>query len=360
MEEQNCNQESVNTDTSAKRQIHRPIFKGNATEYFRIWIVNTFLTILTLGIYTPWAKVRNRQYLYANTFIDGHNFDYLAKPFGLFKGYLILFVGLMLYIGSDFIKPGLGILVGFIGYCTIPYLIYKSLRFKAHNTSMRNIRMRFAGTLNRCFEVYLEYPIAVAITLGIATPWWAFEKKKYFFSNLCYGDKQASFYGTSKVFWGIYLKFAGLAILTMLAFGILTSLTMTPLLFGNPEQISLVDSIITALSFIPFAALIVLQQYLYARTNNYCWNYTKLGRITFKSNLRARDLIWIRFSNILAIIFSLGLLTPWAEIRRTRYLLDHLQLSSTEPLDTFAASIEAEETALGEAASDFFDLEFGL
>ena len=33
-------------------------FVGTGSEYFRIWIVNLLLTIVTLGIYSAWAKVR--------------------------------------------------------------------------------------------------------------------------------------------------------------------------------------------------------------------------------------------------------------------------------------------------------------
>jgi uncharacterized membrane protein YjgN (DUF898 family) len=38
-------------------------FRGTGGEYFRIWIVNLLLTILTLGIYSAWAKVRQLRYL---------------------------------------------------------------------------------------------------------------------------------------------------------------------------------------------------------------------------------------------------------------------------------------------------------
>ncbi|HYP18040.1 MAG TPA: DUF898 family protein, partial [Opitutus sp.] len=43
------------------------IFHGSVREYFRIWIVNTLLTILTLGVFSAWAKVRKRRYLRGNT-----------------------------------------------------------------------------------------------------------------------------------------------------------------------------------------------------------------------------------------------------------------------------------------------------
>jgi uncharacterized membrane protein YjgN (DUF898 family) len=33
-------------------------FRGRTDEYFRIWIVNIALTIVTLGIFSAWAKVR--------------------------------------------------------------------------------------------------------------------------------------------------------------------------------------------------------------------------------------------------------------------------------------------------------------
>ncbi len=33
-------------------------FTASGSEYFRIWIVNLLLTVLTLSLYYPWAKVR--------------------------------------------------------------------------------------------------------------------------------------------------------------------------------------------------------------------------------------------------------------------------------------------------------------
>ena len=85
--------------------ILKPQFSGRAGEYFRIWIVNTFLTILTCGIYGAWAKVRTRRYFYAHTSIDGHAFDYLANPVAILKGNIIVGAGLILYSSADFAGP---------------------------------------------------------------------------------------------------------------------------------------------------------------------------------------------------------------------------------------------------------------
>ncbi|MFT6387486.1 MAG: hypothetical protein ACJAUP_000857 [Cellvibrionaceae bacterium] len=39
-------------------------FEGKGFEYFKIWMVNILLTIVTLGLYYPWAKVRHLRYFY--------------------------------------------------------------------------------------------------------------------------------------------------------------------------------------------------------------------------------------------------------------------------------------------------------
>src|SRR5947207_8247898 len=64
-------------------------FSASTSEYFRIWIVNLALTIVTLGIYSAWAKVRKRRYLYSHTLIGGEGFEYRAKPWPILKGRLI-------------------------------------------------------------------------------------------------------------------------------------------------------------------------------------------------------------------------------------------------------------------------------
>jgi uncharacterized membrane protein YjgN (DUF898 family) len=56
--------------------LHRFEFRGSAGEFFRIWIVNVALILITLGIYSAWAKVRTRRYFYGNTFVAGNAFDY--------------------------------------------------------------------------------------------------------------------------------------------------------------------------------------------------------------------------------------------------------------------------------------------
>lgn len=48
------------------------------------------LTILTIGIYSAWAKVRTMKYFYQNTYVPGRNFDYRATGKQILIGRLIV------------------------------------------------------------------------------------------------------------------------------------------------------------------------------------------------------------------------------------------------------------------------------
>src|SRR5260370_7326098 len=73
----------------ADRGKRHPVeFTADAGEYFRIWIVNLALTIVTLGIYSAWAKVRKRRYFYGHTRVAAESFEYRASPIAILQGRL--------------------------------------------------------------------------------------------------------------------------------------------------------------------------------------------------------------------------------------------------------------------------------
>jgi uncharacterized membrane protein YjgN (DUF898 family) len=126
-------------------QKHKFEFTGNAKEYFGIWIVNLFLSIITLGIYTAWAKVRRVRYFYGHTYLDGHNLEYHAKPKSILIGRIIV-VGILIVMNILVsIAPLAGVLVIFY-LIALPWVINQAIRFNARVTSYRNVRFNFKGT----------------------------------------------------------------------------------------------------------------------------------------------------------------------------------------------------------------------
>src|SRR3954471_6959698 len=67
-------------------QPQRIAFRATGGEYFGIWIVNLLLTIVTLGIYSPWAKVRRLHYFYRHTALAGSSFDFHGSPIRILIG----------------------------------------------------------------------------------------------------------------------------------------------------------------------------------------------------------------------------------------------------------------------------------
>jgi uncharacterized membrane protein YjgN (DUF898 family) len=343
---------------------YRIAFTGTGSEYFRIWIVNTFLTIVTLGIYAAWAKVRTRQYFYKNTRLDGHSFDYTADPMAIFKGYVIVGGGILIYNLSEAFNPVVGLIAFGLFALIIPFLIYKSIRFFARNSAYRNIRHRFMGTLGDSYRAYLFYPLLIPFTLGLIIPYWAFVRKKYFFNNLAFGTTNNTFRGDHGPFYKIYI-IMGLA---TVGFVILSTIFMSFITAGiavasSADSGAISGSVIFMLLSTYGMFLIVFtftQQYLYAWELNYCLGHSELGGLTFESSLNGVKLFWIRISNIFAIVFSLGFLIPWAKVRRTRYIMDSISIIAGDDLNHFTSAIEPDESAYGDAATDFFDFDIGL
>ena len=97
-------------------------FTGKGPEFFRIWIVNTLLSILTLGIYSAWAKVRTNQYFYGNTKLDDSSFQYLADPIKILKGRLVAVTLFACYYLLVNFYPVYGLYFLIFGLLIIPLL----------------------------------------------------------------------------------------------------------------------------------------------------------------------------------------------------------------------------------------------
>ncbi len=103
-------------------------FNGSGGEYFKIWITNVFLTILTLGIYSAWAKVRRNRYFYGNTHLANTGFDYLAKPKNILKGRLLAFGVFVIYSVLVNFMPVLELPFAIVFLVLLPWLVVMSMR----------------------------------------------------------------------------------------------------------------------------------------------------------------------------------------------------------------------------------------
>ncbi len=340
-------------------------FGGRGGEYFRIWIVNLALTILTLGIYSAWAKVRRLQYFYRNTSLAGASFDYHGDPAAILKGRLIAVALLVLYNVAGNMSPFLGLGAFAVLMLVFPWLVQRSLRFKLHNSSYRGLRFGFDGSVGGAYKAFLMWPVIGYLTVGLLMPVAHHRIKAYQHRNSRYGSEPFRFSASEGGFFGIYFKLLGMVILLIAGFAVLGAVlgwfAAPGMQNADPEQRqAFVRAITFAMLGFYLAAFLFLGPWFSARIQNLVWNNTAIGPHGFSSNVRARDLFMLYLTNFVGIVLTLGLFKPFADIRLARYRLEHMALNAQGSLDEFIAGQQQGVSAAGEGAADVFDFDISF
>lgn len=344
-------------------------FTGKAGEYFGIWIVNLLLSIVTLGIYTAWAKVRRLRYFYGNTWLDGHNFEYHARPVRILIGRVIVVGGLVAYNVLINLSPYFAALL--IPYLLgLPWLINKSLAFNARMTSYRNVRLNFRGSYWGAFGVFVAMPFAAMLTLGILAPVASRLSANYIGRHTGYG---AARFRTEAPLGRLYANFGMTVVFVIVAALVCGGLgaliggglsTFNTIAFtGTNRDVAkvLAEAPVIAAVFGAYVAIFLAYLFYAAGVRNVAFNHTRLeGEHELASSLGRLRYTWILVSNLFATILTIGLLRPWAAIRTWRYLAASTAVGALGTLDNF---VDAAAPAGNVGAAEFFDIEgidFGL
>jgi uncharacterized membrane protein YjgN (DUF898 family) len=336
--------------TSAGYPVALPlVFKGKTAEYFRVWIVNTCLTLLTFGIFSAWAKVRKKRYLYAHTELAGVPFRYLAMPLPILKGRVLGAILLALWYAGTHFSNTLLVVVLAIGVVIAPWVLVRSAAFNARYSSYRGFTFGFAGTYAKAAGLLFTSGLLVIVTCGLGSPWAVARFRRFMVENGSFGGQKGGFFGSGGSLFYYYLAFAGALALVGLIFSGLGVATQSV----DPAAVRWVVAGTYGVYVLGFA-------YLQARVGNALWRSTSLGPVYFRATFRARDFAWLYFSNAVLSVLSLGLLIPWATIRMFRYRVDHLELEQRGPLEGFVGDPVAAVGAEGAEVADVFDFDLSL
>jgi uncharacterized membrane protein YjgN (DUF898 family) len=337
-------------------------FTGSGSEYFRVWIVNLLLTILTLGIYSAWAKVRKTRYFYDNTKVAGSSFDYHGNPVAILKGRIVALAFIAAYNLAFHFSDAMGFVMLAILVALSPWLVWKSLQFKLYNSSYRGIRFGFRGSMGKVYLVYLMLPLLAFFSAYLLAPFAHQQMKKFQHEESRYGSTHFSFHASAGSFYKAYLIGFLVALAGMIVIGIGFSGSLAALFkAGGPKQ--------AGAGAIGMFALFILALYLWmfslypiflTMIQNLIWNRTRLGEHRFKSEMRAGRMTFIVLSNLIGIALTLGLFIPFAQIRAMKYRIESMTLMPEGSLDNFIAATQAQAAATGEGASDLLDFDLSL
>jgi uncharacterized membrane protein YjgN (DUF898 family) len=331
-------------------------FTGSASEYFRIWIINTLLTIVTLGIYSAWAKVRTKQYFYRNTLIEGTSFEYLANPIQVLKGRLIAAAALGALFGSQHYSPILYGVILLLLVLASPWVLVKALAFNARNSAFRNIRFAFTGRVGEAAGLYLLMMLFNVVTCGLAYPYAQWRFTEFVVTRHLYGDQRFAWGSKPSAYFVVYLITLAMIIPAYIVLGVVMFALIRG---GNPQDLQSSTSLVYGLMVVLYAYLLVPGAYVQSKLANLLYGGTQIGPHQLSCNQRTLDLLGIYVVNLLGIVVSLGLLIPWAKIRLARYRASCLTLLATGPLAA-EKLLDEQATAVGEGLSDLGDFDIGI
>ncbi|MGI8747489.1 MAG: DUF898 family protein, partial [Deinococcus sp.] len=290
----------------------------------------------------------------------------------LLRGYLVLAALFVAYLlGQPFGRYAwISALLAGLFFALYPYLVYRSLRFNAANTVYRGLSFQFHGRAGAAYLVYLLAMLSVPLTLGLSYPAVVWLQRRYLLQNLAYGTARSRFEGDMGPVYTIFLVAlavaAGAGI--VLAAGVF-ALFLLPGLRGGlenliraPQDAALSVLLLAGAAYGLFLLLYgLLWQYLRAALLRYSLHDLYLGdTLRLRAGFSPLGLAWIGVSNTLAQLASLGLLTPWAAVRRSRYLLSGVQVQTISDLESFSADLTPAPSAFGEAAHEFFNFDLGF
>lgn len=361
---------TIDNDGAAPAPSRHLIFLGSGASYFGIWLVNVLLTIITLGLFLPWALVRSRRYFYACTELEGARFSYHATGSSVFIGWvciMALYIIFLVNIAHENMVLALCMIGLFVLF--FPWLVTQGLRYQMLMTEINNVRFSFYASPLRAWWVMLGCPLLIMAASVVI------------FSLLLSGSMSAGSYtaifvgigiGTlvlllgSAVMQGVYMaqwygmlvnnltygtqKFAGafsmkkcivIALCSMLLLvpfvavmmviiipAFITLMQYSYVAGGDPEQLAMMAGPLYGkimLSYLVyFLGIMVCFSFAFVKMRNYIYGQVTLAQtIRFSSTVTIGRVLWLTVTNLLVCMITLFLAYPWAKVRFTRYVLEN-------------------------------------
>lgn len=374
-------------------------FEGSEHEYRRIWSTNLILTVLTFGLYTPFARRRRLRYFLGLTEVAGSPLEFTGPWRSMLKGFLAV-AGLYLAysIASHSGQAGaVQALLAGIALLT-PWAWGSRWRFRLAHTRWRGIRLRFTATWAETY--FALWPLLPLAALLLFTPLLAqhlVESSQAgamraaplvatFAGGLalllllaarldCNGTRllvQRTQVGHLPCHWRpgapryaeflrAWLQAAALfAVLQFAAFLVifvgagLAGLALT----GRAAPGTL--GVIAAMASLPvawasWAAAAGLRR---ARIFRLTWDHLAISSVArVRCDLEAGPYVRLCVRNAMLCAVTLGLWSPWAAVRQYRMRVESVTLHVKGGLDHITGDLERQQEALGDAVAELMGLE---
>ena len=320
------------TPGTTKPSVQHLRYLGTGGAILVMGLKHALLTIVTFGIYAFWARNNMRVFHYSHTELGGEPFSYHGTGGELFKGSIK--AGLIIFGISFLFALVPSLLLGetqqtvqiMMALALYPVVIGLSLaavvlarRYRFSRSSWRGIRFSYHGRVGEYIPMVIKGVFLSVITLGFYSPRFANERRAFLVNNTRYGTEPFIYEGTARPLYGEFIK----------AF-----LLTIPTLF---------------LSWIWYGAFV----------QRYQWSQTRVAGARFLCTVTGGGLLSLHVTNLLLVVFTLGIGTPWAIARMHQYAADNLVMRGAPDWAAIHQRAEA-AGATGEGLAEGLDIDVGL
>jgi uncharacterized membrane protein YjgN (DUF898 family) len=385
-------------------------FTGAGSEFFRVWIVNVLMSIVTLGFYVPFARRRTAQYFYSHTDLAGSPLEFTAQQRKMVLGFVVL---VLLYISFRLAaETGQDLAVSLFmlgGAALAPYFWASAMRFRLSATRWRGLRLQFKPGWGEVYKA--SWPVfAIALLwivvsiaantlidigsvkangprrpLSISPLFWLVLVAALIGTVLCsirleFNYKsllvlRANIGGESGRWKPVYGDFVRIWLATMGIF-VLSLIAMIAVIvviafaagfgmrgFQDTQSGSLKWGLIVLLPLALLVGLLValapVRAYREARMFQLLWNNIGVSRIArFKCDLHTSRYVWLRIRNVVLTLFTLGFWRPFARVSEHRMKAQSVTLHVKGGLGQLAGRLaRQQEGGVGDAIADAVGLD---
>lgn len=327
-------------------RFHYPFeFRGELGEFWHLWWRDVLFCLITLGVYMPWAEVNMRRYFYRHTYLAGEAFDYTAQPSAMLRGRAVVVGLLVVGLTSAYyqlVAVTVGAAVLLLGL--LPWLLQQSWRHHLRHTVYCGVR----GDCDIAYWPLLGWLIAglvVVASAGLAYPYWSYWRYRLLFDASCYGTSYFEFDAKVGAFYraAAHVVFAAIVIAAVMA-GLYR---LTPFFVDQPADFDHFDSAYFLLTLLLPLGMVVCAV-ARAKKDQLLARHLQLHTHRFHSTISAPELAWIYFSNTLLVMFTMGLLLPWAIFRVQVYRIERLRLYPDGDWEAFISAEQERAELIGD------------
>jgi uncharacterized membrane protein YjgN (DUF898 family) len=355
-----------------------PSFHGEGSKYFVIRLINALIQVVTLNFYYPWAKAAKLNYLYEQTEFAGSRFKFHGTGKEMFMGYLkMLLIVAVIYGGFWWAKGNELIVLGFLilygGLILVyPLAIHGTVKYRLSRTSWRGIFFGYRGELGELFAKFFIGVLLSVVTFSIYWSWVQVDLRKYVTQNVRFGDVELEFTGKGMDLFLIKLKYMAFffvgyiivigLVLVLAAIGFGLGAVFNADMKNSFESLSV--GIIVGMVFLYLLIIAILgtiglmrqrEIFQFYADNTFAWQNEQWHAV--KLNMTFGDLFKLSIGNMFLLIFTLGIATPYVEIRNLHFIMPRLEIAGTFDPDSLTQTESDYRDATGEDVGDWLDID---